>query len=65
MATKEQSKYKTLLNMQTSANADLCPPDSVDGPHSPELLLGLDILPVNRCWDQRSILMQLWVECFI
>jgi hypothetical protein len=44
MATKEHSKYKTLLNIQTSANANLCPPNSIDGPCSPELLLGLDIL---------------------
>jgi hypothetical protein len=44
MATKEQSKYKTLLTMQTNANVNLCPPGSVVGPPSPELQLGLEFL---------------------
>jgi hypothetical protein len=46
MATKEQSKYKTFLTMQTNANVSLCPPGSVVEPPSPGLHLDLDFLLV-------------------
>jgi len=42
--TKEQSKYKNFLIMQTSANVDFCPSGSIARPQSLVLLLGLDFL---------------------
>jgi hypothetical protein len=44
ISTKEQRKYKNLLIMQTSENADLCPSSSIARPQTPVLLLGMDFL---------------------
>jgi hypothetical protein len=46
MATKEHSRYKTLLTMQTSSDVSLCPPGSDVEPPFPGLHLGLELMLV-------------------